>query len=414
MENIKKELIKVEGSAWKNAIEKALQEALSKVQIDGFRKGHAPKDLFLKKYGIKSVYMDAADIVLKEEYPKLIEKNMDLEIIAEPELDIKKIDEESLEVEVIFTLKPEVKLGDYKNLDVKKEKVKVTKEEIEKTISEMQNRYAENVVKEGKVDEGNIAIIDFEGFKDGVAFNGGKGENYSLEIGSNTFIPGFEDQLIGMEKGEVKDINVTFPEDYHEESLKGQPVVFKVKVNEIKEIKLPEINEEFFSDLDIEVVNAKEELEKTVEENIKARKEMDAENNYVDNLLEALAKITEVEIPEVMIHEEGHHMVHEYEHHLQMQGITLEQFYKMTNSNEEKLVEQMHDEAEKRIKYRLILEEIVKVEKIEATQEEIDKEIKEQAKQYNVTEEEFLEHFGGNNAIKYELQMRKAIEVLKK
>ena len=217
-----------------------------------------------------------------------------------------------------------------------------------------------------------------------------------------------------MEKGEVKDINVTFPEDYHEESLKGQPVVFKVKVNEIKEIKLPEINEEFFSDLDIEGVNSKEELEKTVEENIKARKEMDAENNYVDNLLEALAKITEVEIPEVMIHEEGHHMVHEYEHHLQMQGITLEQFYKMTNSNEEKLVEQMHDEAEKRIKYRLILEEIVKIEKIEATQEEIDKEIKEQAKQYNVTEEEFLEHFGGNNAIKYELQMRKAIEVLKK
>ena len=206
--------------------------------------------------------------------------------VAQPAIDLKQVDENG--IEFVFTLitKPEVKLGDYKSLDVKKPSVKVTEKEVKETILEMQKKYAENVIKEGKVENGDVAIIDFEGFKDGVAFDVGKGENYSLTIGSNTFIPGFEEQIIGMEKGEVKDLDITFPEEYHSEDLKGQAVVFKVKVNEIKGIEIPELNEDFFKDLGMDDIKTVEELEKQVKETIKVRKENDAENKYIDDVLD--------------------------------------------------------------------------------------------------------------------------------
>src|SRR5574344_2417055 len=192
--------------------------------------------------------MDAADLSLDSAYTKVFEKNENLEVVAQPEIALKNIGKEGLELEFTLYLKPEIKLGDYKNLKTKKESVKVTKEEVEASLKEMQNKYAENVIKEGKITDGDVAVIDFEGFKDGVPFDGGKGENYSLKIGSNTFIPGFEDQLVGMTDGEERDINVTFPKDYQEESLKGAPVVFHVKVNEIKRVVIPELNKEFFED----------------------------------------------------------------------------------------------------------------------------------------------------------------------
>ena len=232
----------------------------------------------------------------------------------------------------------------------------------------------ENVIKEGKVAKGDIAVIDFEGFKDGVAFPGGKGENYSLEIGSNTFIPGFEDQLIGMKKGEEKDINVTFPEDYHAEDLKGAPVVFKVKVNEIKEVVIPEIGKEFFEDLGMEGIDTLEALEKQVKENIKASKEHEVEDKYIDALLNKIAETTEVDIPETMVNDETDRMVEQFAEQISMQGITLEQFFQFTNSNKDALKDQYHDEAIKRIKSRLIIEEIIKKEKIEVTDEDVDKE----------------------------------------
>ena len=244
MKNIKEINIKVEGKEWEEALDKAFVKANAKAKIDGFRPGKAPKEVFLKKYGKEALYMDAADIVLDGAYRKVFEDNKDLEIVAQPEIGLKSIDEKGVEFTFKLTLKPEVKLGKYKGLNVKKDSVKVTKEEVEHEIEHLRSHYAENVVKEGKVENGDIAIIDFEGFKDGKAFDGGKGENYSLTIGSNTFIPGFENQIIGMAKGEEKDINVTFPEDYHSEELKGQPVVFKVKVNEIKEVKIPELDKD--------------------------------------------------------------------------------------------------------------------------------------------------------------------------
>ena len=200
--NIKEITIKIDGKEWEEALDKAFVEANKKAKIDGFRPGKAPKDIFLKKYGKESLYFDAADKVIGTAYDKMLKDNKDLELVAQPEVNLKSIDEKGVEFIFTLTTKPEVKLGKYKNLNVKKDKVSVTKKEVKEAIDQMRNRYAENVSKEGKVENGDIAIIDFEGFKDGVAFDGGKGENYSLTIGSNTFIPGFEEQIIGMGIGE--------------------------------------------------------------------------------------------------------------------------------------------------------------------------------------------------------------------
>lgn len=411
--NTKEIIIKVDGAEWKDAQDKAFKKANEKVKIDGFRKGKAPKDVFIKKYGVESLYMEAADLVLEQAYTDMLKDNKDLEIVARPDIEIQSIDENGIEFKFNLTLKPEVKLGKYKNLGVKKEKIEVSKDEINAAIDSMRNRYAENVVKEGKIENGDIAVIDFEGFLDGKPFDGGKGENYSLTIGSNTFIPGFEEQLIGLSAGDEKDLDITFPEDYHAEDLKGKPVVFKVKVNEVKEVKIPELDKDFFEDLGFEGVDTKEKLEAEIEKNIIAHKEADAENKYIDAVLEAAAENCEVDIPEAMISEELDRMVKQYEEHLKMQGLTLEQLYQFTNSNEEALREQMKEEANKRVKFRLMLEEIAKAEKIEISDEEAKKEAAKLAEQYQIKEEEFLNMFGGLEMVKYDGKMRKAIEILK-
>lgn len=411
--NVKEITIKIEGKEWEDALDKAFEKANKKVKIDGFRQGKAPKEVFIKKYGEESLFMDAADLVLQPAYQKMLDENKDVEIVAQPEVALKSISKDGVEFVFTITTKPEVKLGKYKKLGVKKEKVEVTKEEIENALNETLNRYAENVVKDGKVENGDIAIIDFEGFKDGVVFEGGKGENYSLTIGSNTFIPGFEDQIIGMSKDEEKDINVTFPEDYHSEDLKGQKVVFKVKVNEIKTTKIPELDKDFFEDLAMEGIDSKESLEKQLEENIKAHKEQHAEDHYIDELLKKGIENMEVDIPEAMINEELDRMIRQYEENLKMQGLTLEQFYQFTNSDEAALKDQMKEEAEKRVASRLLLEAIKVEEKIEIADDEAKKEAEELAKKYNMEKDEFLKLFGGIEMVKYDMEMRRAIEILK-
>ncbi len=413
-ENLKEVVIKIEGKKWEEALDKAFKKINATKTIDGFRKGHAPKSVYIKKYGIESLFMEAANNAVDVAYNKMIEENKDLQIAAQPILDIKSIDEKYIEYVFTLTLKPEIKLGQYKNLDVKKETVKVTKKEIDEAILHMREEYKENIVKEGKIENKDIAVIDFEGFKDGVAFEGGKGENYSLEIGSKTFIPGFEEQLIGYQAGDELDINVTFPEDYHVEDLKGKLVVFKVKVQEVKQIKLPELDQEFFEDLAMDGINSKEDLEKQVKENIKAHKEKEADEKYTDALLEEIAKNSSVDIPETMISEETDRMVKQFGEHIAMQGINLEQFYQLTNSNEEKLKEQYKDEALKRIKYRLILEEIIKLEKIEVTDKEIDDRIEQLATKYNMTKEEVKKQYDNNlDYISYDLKVRRAFEIIK-
>ena len=405
--------IKIEGQEWETAQDKAFTKRNKNAKIDGFRPGKAPKDVFIKHYGKESLYFDAADSLVQPAYIKLLEQEKVVPV-TEPKIDVKSIDETG--VEFVFTIitKPEVKIKKYKGLKVSKEEVEVTKEEVEHEISHLLERYVELVTKEeGKVENGNVAVIDFEGFKDGIAFEGGKGENYSLEIGSNTFIPGFEEQLIGMEKEEEKEIKVTFPEDYGSADLAGADATFKVKVHEIKEKTNPEMNEEFFEDLGMEGVNSKESLEEEIEKSIKARKEVDAENKYVDTLLDKIAENTEVDIPEEMVDDEVHRLIHRFEEQMRMQGISLDLYYQFTKSTHEDLHKQMEPEAYKNVLYRLILEEITKLEEVEVTLEEGEEEASKLAAKYGMDKDKFLEQFGGVDMVMYDLEIRKVFDKLK-
>ena len=359
--------------------------------------------------------MDAADEAINNAYTKMLEENKDIleELVARPDIEIKSIDEKGVEFKFVLTLKPDVKLGKYKNLKIEKEKAEATKEEIAKAIEDIRNRYAENVLKEDKIENGDIAIIDFEGFIDEKPFEGGKGENYSLKIGSGSFIPGFEDQLIGLKTGDEKDVVVTFPEDYHAKDLKGKEAVFKVKIHEVKELKIPKLDKDFFADLDMEGVDSKETLEAKISENIIAHKETEIENKYIDALLEEAAKETEIDIPDVMIEEEVERMIEQYKEHLESQGIPFEQFLKFTNSDEKALRDNMKEEATKRVTYRLMLEQIAKEEKIEVSDEDANKEAEKMAEKYGMKKDEFLKMFGGIEMIKYDIQMHRAIDIIK-
>jgi len=410
----KEVVIKIEGENWSSALDKAFKKLNKTAKIDGFRPGKAPKEVFIKKYGMSSLYMEAAEACLDQAYEEMIEQNKEVQIVAQPDISVSAVTDDYVEFKFVLTLKPEVELGKYTGLKVKKEQVKVTEEEVTEALNAMRERYIENIDKDGEVVSGDVAIIDFEGFKDGVAFDGGKGENYSLKIGSNTFIPGFEDQIIGMKKGEEKDINVTFPEDYHAEDLKGAPVVFKVKVNEIKEQKLPELDKDFFEDLGMEGITNENELRTQLKENIEARKESESENKYIDELLKAATENMKVEVPKAMIKDELDRMIQQYEEHLKMQGITLEMFYQFTASNEDALRDQMTEEATNRIKHRLLLEAVVEKENIEVTDEDAEKGATDLATKYQMEKDEFLKAFGGLEMIKYDLKMRQALDILKK
>ncbi|MCI6712745.1 MAG: trigger factor [Clostridium sp.] len=403
---------KLEGKEWVELQDKAFEKLNKKANIDGFRPGKAPRDIFEKKYGKQEIILEAADEATNKEYKRLLGENKIIPII-EPKVELIKCDSDTLEVKFTFITDPEVTLGEYTNLKVKKEKAKVTKEEVDNSIKELLNEYAEVVVKEGNVESGDIAIIDFAGYKDGVAFEGGTSENYSLTIGSNTFIPGFEDAVIGMAKGEEKDIELTFPEDYMQEDLKGQKVVFKVKLNEIKTRKIPELNKEFFEDLNMEGITDKESLEKDIKEELTHRKEHELEHAYEDACLDKAANNMKIEILPELIDDEAHQMYHEFMDRMKRQGITEELYLKYTNSKEEDLIEKMKDEAKKRIQYRYLLREIIKKENIKITDKEAKEKIKEIAKQYNVTEEEILKEVGTLEAMKMDLAFQKAVELVK-
>ena len=398
---------------FENAIDKAFDKKKNDIKMDGFRKGKVPKDLYIKKAGKESLYMDAIDVLLPEAYDRVF-KDGKYQPIIDPKVDLKKMDENGVEFLFTITTMPEVKISKYTGLEVKKPNVKVTKAEVEKEIESLLEKYSELEIKEnGAVENKDIAVIDFEGFKDKVAFEGGKGENYSLEIGSNTFIPGFEEQLIGMKTGEEKEINVTFPEEYQAEELKGAKATFKVKVNEIKTKVQRELDKDFFEDLGMEGVNSKETLEEEIKANIKAHKEMDAENEYIDALLKAVAKNTKVDIPEELIQDEITHMIKRFEQQIKMQGISLDVYYEITRSKEEDLRNNMKEEATNHILYRFILDTIKEKEKITVEEKEVEEEFEKLAKQYNVSTEEIKKMYGDIHMMSYELEARKVINFLK-
>ena len=404
--------VKIDGDAWKNAIDKVFAKKQKTVKVDGFRQGKVPRNIYEKKFGKESLYLDAADAVLQDAYAKAMDDSK-LVPVVQPEVNLKNIGEEGVEFTFKIITKPEVKVNKYKGLNIKQEEVEVTDEEINHELSHLLERYTELVTKDGEVKNGDVAIIDFEGFKAGEAFDGGKGENYSLEIGSNTFIPGFEEQVIGMKAGDEKDLNVTFPEDYGAKELAGAPVVFKVKVNEVKEKKTRELDEDFFEDLGMEGIDSEDKLKAEIKESIKAQKEMDAENKYVDSLLEGVSKNVEVDIPEEMVNEEVDRLMGRFAEQMKMQGISLDLYYQFTGSNEEQLRSQMEKEAFNNVLYRLMIEEIQQIEKIVVSDEDAEKEAEELAKKYQMDKEDFLNQFGGLEMVKYDLEVRKVIELLK-
>ncbi len=411
MKNVHDIEIEIKGTEWETILDDTFKKKVKDMRIDGFRKGKCPKNVYLQKFGVESLFMDAVDAAASKAYASAINDN-NLVPVCEPKMDVKEIDKDH--VKFVFTIitKPEVKLGKYKDLGVKKDAVKVTKKEIEEEVARLASRFADIVVKEnGKVEEGNTAVIDFEGYVDGEKLDGGSGANYPLEIGSHTFIPGFEEGVVGMEVGETKTLNLTFPEEYTKE-LSGKDVKFDVTVREIKERVLPELNEDFYADLGFENIKTEEEFNKEIKKVIEERKNEEAKNKYVDEVLEAAAKNMKVELNEEIIDDEVHRMLNQFGQQLQMQGISLDQYLQFTGATHEDMHKQMAPEAEKRVKYRYLIEAVADEEKIEISDEDAQAEAENMAAEYGVDKTEFLTHFGGLEVVKYDMRMRKALEIL--
>lgn len=404
---------KAQKEEWDKAKDAAFKQISSKYKVDGFRPGKAPRHLFEKNYPGK-IMMEAADKLVDKEYKRLLLEEK-ITPILEPKIDIVKLSEEELEVNFTFILEPTVKLGKYKNLGVKKEKVKATKEEVQAKIDTLLKDYAELVVKDdkSKVEKGDIAIINFEGFKDGVAFDGGKGENYSLEIGSNTFIPGFEDGIIGMKKGETKDLKLTFPKDYGVDDLSGKEVVFKVTVNEIKNKVIPELNKDFFEDLGMDNIKNEADLRKEMTEEIEKAKEKEAERKYNDALLEKACETMEIDLEDELIDAETEAMYQDFMNGMAARGINEDLYLQYAKTTKEDIKSHMKDEATKRLKNSYLLEEIIKKENIKATDKEVKEEISKIAIEYNMTEEDVKHEIGGERAMTHEVEVRKALEIMK-
>lgn len=410
---MKKEVnYKVNGEEWEEAKTDAFNKLSKKVKVDGFRNGKVPRSVFEKKYGTGDIVREAMEELLDKKYAETIVSEKLIPVV-EPKLEIVSMNDDGFEAKVTFILDPEVKLGEYKDLKVKKDKANVTKEEIEHEIDHILDRYAELVSKDGAVEVGDTAIIDFKGFKNNEAFDGGSAEGYSLEIGSHSFIPGFEEGIVGMKKGESKDINLTFPEDYMAKDLAGQDVVFNVILHDIKKRVIPDLTEDFFKDLDMEGVSNKEELEKVIEQELTTQKEYQVENKYIDDLLAKAANNMTIELDEEIINAERDRMYNEFVEKLKMQGVTEDLYFTYSGTKKEDILKQMAKEAETRLKYRYLLEAIAKEEKIEATIEEAEEELKHMEEHYHMTKEELLKEIGSIEAIKYDVKMKKALELLK-
>ncbi len=402
----------IEGEAWQKALHKAYQKRIKEVKIEGFRNGTAPYDIYVKKMGVKSLYNYALDNVLDEAYQEAL-KEADVVLAVEPTIDIKAIDKDMVKIEFKFISKPEVTLGKYEKLGVKRTEAKATDEEINAEIKKLQDQMAEIIPKEkGAIEVGDTAVIDFEGVVDGKPLDGGKGENYSLEIGSHTFIPGFEEGLVGLKANETKELVLHFPEDYVEH-LKGKEVTFSVTVKEIKQRRIPEVNEEFYKDLGFEDIKTEKEFRKEVENVILDRKKADIEDKFTEDVLSAASENLKVDINEEIIDDEVHRMIHQFEDQLRMQGLKMEDYAKITGITHEKMHETMRPEAIKRIKYRYLLEAIADQEKLDFTDKEVDAKAQEMADNYGISVDELIKAYGSKDVVKYDMRMHRALEILK-
>lgn len=409
--NMAKLTIEVPAEELEGAIEKAYQKNKRKISIPGFRKGKVPRKMIEQMYGKEVFYEDAANDLIPSAYEKALDE-CEEEIVSSPKIDVTQIEGGK---PFIFTaevaLKPEVKLGKYKGVKIDKIETEVTDEEVDAAVDKERENNARTIsVEDRAVKDGDMTVIDFEGFVDGVAFEGGKGENYPLTIGSGAFIPGFEEQLIGAEIGKETEVNVTFPEDYHAEDLKGKAAVFKCTVKEIKEKELPELDDEFASEVsEFETLaEYKEDLKKKLSE----RKEAEAKSQKENAVIEAIITDSEMDIPEAMLETQIRQMEDEFAQRIQMQGLSLEQYFQFTGLNEQMMIEQIRPQAEKRIQSSLVLEAIADAEKFEVTEEDLEKEYARMAEIYQLEVEKVKERLDDYHIgqIKKDIAVRKAVD----
>ena len=399
---------------WKATQEKALDKLAKNVKIDGFRPGKAPAAMVRARVSKASVLEEATDMILQTKFVEILTE-ANVEPVAQPALSVQKVDADELEVQILVPVKPQVELGEYKGLEVKKGRVTVTKKEIEEQLANYQTQFAELTVKEGgKVAKGDTAVIDFEGFVDGVAFEGGKGENYPLEIGSGSFIPGFEDQVIGMTVDKEQDIVVTFPEDYGAADLAGKEATFKVTVHEIKEKHLPEIDDELAKDVNIDGVETLDQLKDHIKANIKTRKESENENKFMDDLYKAIVASSKVEDSDALLEQEQGLMLQEVEQNIQRQGLNFEVYQQFTGKSKDDIKEDIKPQAEERVKLNAILAAIIEEEKLAVSDEELETELKTIAEYYQKELDEVKKIFEGNmSRIENDLLTRKAVDLVK-
>lgn len=406
--------LKLEEKEWKDCLKETYNRKKKDIKMDGFRKGQVPYDVYCKKAGVESLYMDAVDMAVDILYAKLLSDPKTVTPACTPSIDIKNIAKDGIEIEFTLVGTPEVKLGKYKKLGIKKEKIEVTDEEIEHELGHIKEQFAEVKTAEDKtkIEEGMIAVIDFEGFLNGKPFDGGKGEDYNLTIGSHTFIPGFEEALVGLKKGDKKDVKVTFPENYHSEDLKGKPVVFKVEVKEVKERIFPEFDKDFFEDLNVGGVENLDDLKQYIRENKMAEKEHNQKDEYLFKCLDAVVEKSTFEIPEEMTSDETNRLVKEFAEKLQYQGLKLEDYLKYCNTNLDNFKDSLKDEANKRIGYRLMMDAIVEKEGLTVSDEELEAELDKTCEEYKMTREDFEKQLGSKELFRYDMLMKKVMALV--
>ncbi|HAA8070482.1 TPA_asm: trigger factor [Listeria monocytogenes] len=410
--NVGKLTFEIEQEKVKEGLDRAFVKVRKTLNVPGFRKGKVPRQIFNQRFGEEALFQDALDILLPEVYSAAIDE-AGIDPVDTPQVNIESMEKgETWVLTAEVTVKPEVKLGDYKGLEVEKRETELTTEELEAELKQLQERQAELVVKEdAPAENGDTVILDFEGFKDGVAFEGGQAENHSLELGSGQFIPGFEEKLVGLKAGDEADIELTFPEEYHAEDLAGQPVVFKVKLHEIKTKEVPALDDELAKDID-EEVETLDELKEKISKRLQEAKEESVAQAKQEEVIAKTVENAEVDIPHAMVHHEADHLMNHFAQDLQAQGLTPELYYQFTGQTEEAMHAQMEKDAEKRVKMNLVLEAIAEAENIEPTEEAIDEEISTLAEKYGMEKDAVRAALGDMSELKSDLKIRKAIDVL--
>ncbi|MDN6841863.1 MAG: trigger factor [Staphylococcus equorum] len=396
------------------AIDQAFKKVVKQINVPGFRKGKVPRQIFEQRFGVEALYQDAVDILLPEAYGEAIDET-GIKPVDQPEINVTTMEKGSdMTFEASVVVEPEIELGDYKGLEIEKQNVELIEEELQESIDHQLGHLAEMVVKEdGAVEDGDTVNIDFDGYVDGEQFEGGQAEGYDLEIGSGSFIPGFEEQLVGVKIGEEKDVTVTFPEEYHAEELAGKEATFKAKVNEIKYKDVPELTDEIANELDAEA-NTVDEYKENLRKKLTEQKETDAENNQKEEAISKASNNASVEIPDAMINTELDRMVQEFGQRMQQQGLNLETYYQISGQDESQLREQMKDDAEERVKTNLTLTAIADAEEIEVTEADIDKELEKMSGQFNMSVEDIKQTLGNTDIVKNDVRIQNVIDLLVK